>query len=175
MYFVTRSSATRSSTSSVGFVFLSDVLSASSGCVHMSSTTDQLPAPTSGLPLEITFRRLLRSCQQIIVGDTKGRDDLRDWRTSPIFHHVSEAGNRPLKQIILHILTMIFVLALACVRRASVVCGDAARPAGRPGNAGGVQASIACMMHLPSSTKANFKFLCQHTHTLKFIGYMQAG
>jgi hypothetical protein len=48
-----------------------------------------LPAPSSGLFLEVSFRRSLASCEEIAAGDCKGRDDLKSWRTSPVFHHVS--------------------------------------------------------------------------------------
>jgi hypothetical protein len=50
---------------------------------------DDLPPPSSGLLLEVSFRRLLASCEAIAGGDDKGREDLRQWRTSPVFHHVS--------------------------------------------------------------------------------------
>lgn len=48
----------------------------------------ELPPPTSGTFQEISFRRLLKSCDEIIAGDTKGRDDLAAWQSSPVFHHV---------------------------------------------------------------------------------------
>lgn len=48
----------------------------------------ELPPPSSGVFLEVSFRRLLASCEQIIAGDDKGREDLRSWRSSPVFHHV---------------------------------------------------------------------------------------
>lgn len=47
-----------------------------------------LPPPTSGLFLEISFRRLLKSCAEIMAGDNKGREDLTAWQRSPVFHHV---------------------------------------------------------------------------------------
>jgi len=47
-----------------------------------------LPSPHSGLFLEVSFLRLLRSCEDIIAGDSKGRSDLEEWATSPVFHHV---------------------------------------------------------------------------------------
>ena len=50
---------------------------------------EELPPPSSGVLLEVSFRRLLASCEQIIAGDDKGREDLRGWRSSPVFHHVS--------------------------------------------------------------------------------------
>ena len=52
-------------------------------------TIANLPAPCSGQFLEISFRRLLRSCGDIMQGDNKGREDLQDWQHSPVFHHVS--------------------------------------------------------------------------------------
>ena len=55
----------------------------------MSADGGTLPAPSSGLFLEVSFRRLLASCQDIISGDDKGREDLKEWRRSPVFHHVS--------------------------------------------------------------------------------------
>lgn len=45
-----------------------------------------LPPPRSGLPLEISFRRLLRSCEEIAAGDCKNRPDLQDFPTSPVYH-----------------------------------------------------------------------------------------
>ena len=48
-----------------------------------------LPAPSSGLFLEVSFRRLLASCEEIAAGQDKGREDLRHWQNSPVFHHVS--------------------------------------------------------------------------------------
>jgi hypothetical protein len=50
---------------------------------------DPLPPPSSGLLLELSFRRLLASCEEIAGGQDKGREDLRHWQTSPVFHHVS--------------------------------------------------------------------------------------
>jgi hypothetical protein len=47
-----------------------------------------LAPPSSGLFLEVSFRRLLDSCFEIMSGDTKHRRDLKNWRTSPVFHHV---------------------------------------------------------------------------------------
>ncbi|KAK9839611.1 hypothetical protein WJX81_000780 [Elliptochloris bilobata] len=49
-----------------------------------------LPPPQSGLFLEVSFLRLLRSCEDIIAGDAKGRADLEEWATSPVFHHYVE-------------------------------------------------------------------------------------
>ena len=48
-----------------------------------------LSPPSSGTFLEISFRRLLNSCEDIIAGDNKGREDLTAWQSSPVFHHVS--------------------------------------------------------------------------------------
>lgn len=47
-----------------------------------------LPPPLSGSFLEISFRRLLASCEDIVAGDNKGREDLTSWQRSPVFHHV---------------------------------------------------------------------------------------
>ena len=52
------------------------------------ATVMELPPPTSGLFLEISFRRLLKSCAEIMLGDNKGREDLTAWQRSPVFHHV---------------------------------------------------------------------------------------
>ncbi|KAK9823753.1 hypothetical protein WJX72_005165 [[Myrmecia] bisecta] len=49
-----------------------------------------LPPPQSGQFLEVSFRRLLKSCEEIMAGDSKGRADLQDWRSSPVFHHYEE-------------------------------------------------------------------------------------
>lgn len=55
----------------------------------MAAPEEVLPAPASGMMLELSFRRLLASCEDISHGDDKGREDLQQWRTSPVFHHVS--------------------------------------------------------------------------------------
>ena len=47
-----------------------------------------LPPPSSGLFLEIEFRRLLANCEEIAAGNDKGREDLRQWQSSLAFHHV---------------------------------------------------------------------------------------
>lgn len=54
----------------------------------MASFLEALPPPRSGLPLEVSFRRLLKSCEEIVAGDDKGRQDLQDYATSPVFHAV---------------------------------------------------------------------------------------
>ena len=65
-----------------------------------------LPPPTSGLFLEVSFRRLLRACEAVVGEETDGGDsapgphplsarpDLKGgaWRSSPVFHHVSGRG-----------------------------------------------------------------------------------
>jgi len=48
----------------------------------------RLPAPSSNLLLEISLCRLLASCEEIAAGQDKGREDLRQWQTSPTYHHV---------------------------------------------------------------------------------------
>jgi len=48
-----------------------------------------LPPPASGQFLEISFRRLLKTCWEIVGGDNKGKRELTAWRGSPLFHHVS--------------------------------------------------------------------------------------
>ncbi len=51
---------------------------------------EELPPPTSGLFLEVSFRRLLASCEDIAGGASTARPDLvATWRSSPVFHHVS--------------------------------------------------------------------------------------
>lgn len=47
-----------------------------------------LPALATDLTLEIHFRRLLASCEDIAMGDHKGREDLKSWQVSPAFHQV---------------------------------------------------------------------------------------
>lgn len=54
----------------------------------MALDDEALPSPASGLFLEVLFRRLLASCEEICKGDTKAREDLRDWQTSIVFHQV---------------------------------------------------------------------------------------
>lgn len=51
-----------------------------------------LPAPSSNLLFEISFCRLLASCEEIAAGQDKGREDLRQWQTSPTYHHVSRTS-----------------------------------------------------------------------------------
>ena len=58
------------------------------GMSTLAGSVSNLPPPTSGLFLEISFRRLLKSCVEIITGDNKGREDLTMWQRSPVFHHV---------------------------------------------------------------------------------------
>lgn len=65
------------------------------------ATEPDLPPPACGLFLEVSFRRLLASCEGVVNGAT-GNDDTmttsmttirpelaRNWATSPVFHHVS--------------------------------------------------------------------------------------
>lgn len=54
---------------------------------------ERLPAPSSNLLLEISFCRLLASCEEIAAGQDKGREDLRQWQRSPTYHHVSMPSN----------------------------------------------------------------------------------
>ena len=73
-------------------------------CMHCSSkfilfphvtptmALNSLPPPSSFL--ETSFRRLLASCQDIVAGDSKGREDLKSWKNSPVFHHVRFEGLR---------------------------------------------------------------------------------
>jgi hypothetical protein len=69
---------------------------------------DELPAPASGLFLEVSFRRLLASCEGVVNGGGGAVDGgsasttpsmirpelARNWATSPVFHHVSSSGER---------------------------------------------------------------------------------
>lgn len=57
----------------------------------MADSELKLAPPSSGLPLEISFRRLLKSCEEVVAGDDKGRSDYQDWATSPAFHAASSA------------------------------------------------------------------------------------
>ena len=50
--------------------------------------SSDLPPPKSGSYSELSFRRLLKSCDEIAAGDTKGRDELQDWQHSPVFYQV---------------------------------------------------------------------------------------
>ena len=53
---------------------------------------DPLPPPASGLFLEVSFRRLLASCEATAAGTPPpgARPELAGdgWRVSPVFHHV---------------------------------------------------------------------------------------
>ena len=52
---------------------------------------DPLPPPSSGLFLEVLFRRLLASCEATVGGGAPAaRAEFADggWATSPVFHHV---------------------------------------------------------------------------------------
>lgn len=51
-----------------------------------------LPPPKSGSYSELSFRRLLKSCDEIAAGDAKGRQDLEDWQHSPVFYQVRNDG-----------------------------------------------------------------------------------
>lgn len=50
--------------------------------------SSDLPPPKSGSYSELSFRRLLKSCDEIAAGDTKGREELQDWQHSPVFFQV---------------------------------------------------------------------------------------
>ncbi|KAK9868706.1 hypothetical protein WJX84_005616 [Apatococcus fuscideae] len=52
--------------------------------LHLGRTT------MSGQASEVMFRRLLKSCHDIVGGDNKGRADLNNWSVSPVFHHYVE-------------------------------------------------------------------------------------
>lgn len=52
----------------------------------MALPSSNLPPPKSGSYSELSFRRLLKSCDEIAAGDTKGRDELQDWQHSPVFY-----------------------------------------------------------------------------------------
>lgn len=51
-------------------------------CLRMD---EDLPPPSSGQFLEISFRRLLSKCEQAAAGNSSLGDA---WPTSPLFHHV---------------------------------------------------------------------------------------
>lgn len=69
----------------------------------MASNPTPLPPPASGQFLEISFRRLLKTCWEIVGGDNKGKKELTAWRGSPLFHHVSGAVSRhALLAVLLH-------------------------------------------------------------------------
>lgn len=51
----------------------------------MALPSSDLPPPKSGSYSELSFRRLLKSCDEIAAGDTKGREELQDWQHSPVF------------------------------------------------------------------------------------------
>ena len=59
---------------------------------HTLMAVDELPAPSRGGFLEVSFRRLLASCEEIVAGDNKCRADLANWQRSPVFHHVRRAA-----------------------------------------------------------------------------------
>jgi len=42
----------------------------------------------------LSFQRLLKSCEEIAEGEHKGRDDLKNWKISPAFHHVGQFVKR---------------------------------------------------------------------------------
>lgn len=54
----------------------------------MAVRQPELPPPTSGLLVEVNFRRFLQCCERIVAGDCLGRTDLCDWQRSPTFHQV---------------------------------------------------------------------------------------
>lgn len=62
-------------------------------CCPSGFVQQPLPDPTSGIFLEVSFRRLLASCEDIVAGTSTARPDLAGtWRRSPVFHHVRPAG-----------------------------------------------------------------------------------
>ncbi|DBA67359.1 TPA: SNAP receptor use1 [Trebouxia sp. C0005] len=69
--------------------------------------SSDLPAPKSGSYSELSFRRLLKSCDEIAAGDTKGREELQDWQHSPVFYqyvsslegHLVDLENRISKRV----------------------------------------------------------------------------
>lgn len=67
-----------------------------SASANPMSNSPPLPLPASGQFLEISFRRLLKTCWEIVGGDNKGKRELTTWRGSPLFHHVSGAMDAPL-------------------------------------------------------------------------------
>ncbi|KAL4432858.1 hypothetical protein ABPG77_008184 [Micractinium sp. CCAP 211/92] len=57
----------------------------------MTPDEETLPEPSSGIFLEVSFRRLLASCEDIVGGNSTARPDLAStWRRSPVFHHYVE-------------------------------------------------------------------------------------
>ncbi|KAL3154435.1 SNAP receptor use1 [Trebouxia sp. C0010 RCD-2024] len=73
----------------------------------MALPSADLPQPKSGSYSELSFRRLLKSCDEIAAGDAKGRQDLEDWQHSPVFFqyvdslagHLTELENRVSKKV----------------------------------------------------------------------------
>ncbi|DBB03879.1 TPA: SNAP receptor use1 [Trebouxia sp. C0004] len=69
--------------------------------------SSDLPAPKSGSYSELSFRRLLKSCDEIAAGDNKGREELQDWQHSPVFYqyvsslegHLVDLENRISKRV----------------------------------------------------------------------------
>lgn len=53
--------------------------------------SNALAPPKSGSYSELSFRRLLKNCDEIIAGDVKDRTDLVDWRNSTAFRQVHVA------------------------------------------------------------------------------------
>jgi hypothetical protein len=39
----------------------------------------------------LNFQFLLNACEDIAAGNSRGRDDLRNWKSSYAFHHVRHA------------------------------------------------------------------------------------
>lgn len=66
-----------------------------------STMAEPLPSPSSGLFLEVSFRRLLASCEAIVDGTSLARPDLLNgaWVRSPVFHHVSRRRGSPLLRV----------------------------------------------------------------------------
>ena len=57
-------------------------------CALQALPSADLPPPKSGSYSELSFRRLLKSCDEIAAGNAKGRQDLEDWQHSPVFYQV---------------------------------------------------------------------------------------
>ena len=66
----------------------------SSGDQH-SAVMAELPAPQPGLRAEITFRRQLRACEDVMRGRNTSRPEFATWQSSPVFHKVCLSHQMP--------------------------------------------------------------------------------
>lgn len=64
----------------------------------------------------LNFQFLLNACEDIAAGNSRGRDDLRNWKSSYAFHHVRHVCVCCLRRAV--VLLLFFLLVLLRQRQA---------------------------------------------------------